>query len=306
MIPRSFARPCAGRRWLGAVLFILLGAPTPAIPADQVTVTDATGTAVTVTQPVQRVISLAPSLTDTVFELGAERQLIGAIAHDTHPPGAEHILSVGTVASLNFERIVQLKPQLILAWEGGTPGAWISRLRALKLPVYVSRTRTLAQVGSTLRDIGRLTGVSGERIASRYDALLAALRQRYANLPVVSVFYQVWADPLMTLNGQHIISDAIGTCGGRNVFADAPSLVPHVNIEAVLAAGPQVIATSVSSNDPGPGSGDSLDRWKTLPGLPAAENNHFVVLDADQVSRPTTRMLQAVETLCQGIDKARQ
>ncbi|MGB7180905.1 MAG: cobalamin-binding protein, partial [Burkholderiaceae bacterium] len=121
----------------------------------------------------------------------------------------------------------------------------------------------------------------------------------------VRVFYQVWARPLMTLNKQHLISDAMQICGATNVFADAPTLVPRVDPEAVLAAKPQVIATSVAGGKSA-GKSDGLEPWLKFTTLPAVRDQHFVVLDADQITRPTPDILDAVQALCEGIDRARQ
>ena len=272
--------------------------------AEPVSVTDGQGKQVSLKAPATRVISLAPSLTEIVFDLGAEQTLIGAIAYDDHPPGPNKILSVGSIAGLNYERILKLKPDLVLAWLGGTPKPWIDRLRELGVNVFVSRTNTLAEIGGTVQQMATLLGADANKLIGQYKRDLTALTDQHKNKEPVRVFYQIWAQPLMTLNNQHLIADAIRTCSANNVFGDAGPLVPRIGVEAVLAANPQVIATAVTGGLKS-GKPSGLKMWEPFTDVPAVKDNHYVVLDADLITRPTLRILAAVARLCDGIEAAR-
>lgn len=272
--------------------------------AQSITVVDGQDKQISLKQPATRVISLAPSLTEIVFDLNAEQTLIGAIAYDDHPPGPNKILSVGNVAGLNYERILQLKPDLVLAWLGGTPKPWIDRLRELGINVFVSRTNTLVEIGQSVSAIATLLDADASEIVKQFEQKLAAIAGKYKNQAPIRVFYQVWAQPLMTLNKKHIIADAIRTCGATNVFSEAGPLVPRVGVEAVLATNPQVIATAVTGG-PGSGKASGLKMWAPFTDVPAVNDQRYVVLDSDLMTRPTPRILEAVARLCEGIAAAR-
>ncbi len=272
--------------------------------AEPVSVTDGQGKSLSLKKPAARVISLAPSLTEIVFDLGAERTLIGAIAYDDHPPGPNKILSVGSVAGLNYERILKLKPDLVLAWLGGTPKPWIDRLRELGVAVFVSRTNTLEQIGVSVEKMARLLDADANKLVKQYQRQLGELTSQYQNKTPVRVFYQIWAQPLMSMNDKHVIADALRVCGATNVFADAGALVPRVGVEAVLAANPQVIATAVTGGAES-GKPDGLKMWAPFSDVPAVRDQRYVVLNADVITRPTPRILSAVAKLCEGIETAR-
>jgi iron complex transport system substrate-binding protein len=127
-----------------------------------------------------------------------------------------------------------------------------------------------------------------------FDARYHALQQRHAGRPAVRVFYQAWDQPLMTVNGSHLISDVIGVCGGRNVFADLPALAPQIDIEAVLAADPDVIIAGSANGAVSP----VLDAWRHWPRLSAVRNEHLYAIPWDLVARHTPRILDGAERLC--------
>ena len=211
-----------------------------------ITVTDDTGATVTLAAPAQRVISLAPHVTELLYAAGGGAKMVGAVSYSDYPPEAKQLPRVGDNKALDLERIVALKPDLIVVWRHGNAQRQLDRLRELHVPLFFSEPHHLDDVAVSLTKLGQLLGTSptADAAAAAYRPDIARLRTQYANRPPVSVFYQVWDQPLMTLNGEHMVSDVIALCGGRNVFAKLEPLVPTVSTEAVLAANPEAIVTA--------------------------------------------------------------
>jgi iron complex transport system substrate-binding protein len=272
-----------------------------------ITVTDDTGAAVTLTAPAQRVISLAPHVTELIYAAGGGNRLVGAVSYSDYPPEAKQIPRVGDNKALDLERIAALKPDLIVVWRHGNAQAQLDQLRALHIPLFFSEPHQLDDVAQTLTKLGTLLGTSNiaDAAASRYRQDIAGLRARYANRPPVSVFYQVWDQPLMTLNGTHMVSDVITLCGGRNVFAKLEPLVPPVSTEAVLAANPEAIFTASAGATKPDKPLPQLDRWRAWPSLTAAARNNLFAIDGDLIDRPTPRIAQGAAQLCEDLELAR-
>jgi iron complex transport system substrate-binding protein len=272
-----------------------------------ITVTDDTGAIVTLAQPAQRVISLAPHVTEIIYAAGAGAKLVGAVSYSDYPPEAKQLPRVGDNKALDLERIAALKPDLIVVWRHGNAQRQIERLRDLHIPLYFSEPHRLDDVAVTLTKLGQLLGTSttADAAARSYRQDIAKLRERYSTQPPVSVFYQVWDEPLMTLNGEHMISDVIALCGGRNVFAKLEPLVPTVSTEAVLAANPEAIVTAA----PGATTPDrplpSFDRWKPWTGMTAVAHDNLFAIDGDLINRPAPRLAQGAAQLCEDLALAR-
>jgi iron complex transport system substrate-binding protein len=272
-----------------------------------ITVNDDTDAPVKLPQPAQRVISLAPHVTEMIYAAGGGATLVGAVSYSDYPPEAKQLPRVGDNKALDLERIVALKPDLIVVWRHGNAQRQIDRLRELHIPLYFSEPHHLDDVAVTLTKLGQLLGTSpaADDAARAYRQDIAKLRARYSAQPTVSVFYQVWDEPLMTLNGEHMISDAIALCGGRNVFAKLEPLAPTVSTEAVLAANPEAIVMA----SPGATKPDrplpSLDKWKAWPGMTAVARGNLFAIDGDLINRPAPRLAQGAAQLCEDLDVAR-
>lgn len=254
--------------------------------------------------PVTRIISLAPSLTELIYAAGAGDYLVGAVSYSDYPPEAQRVARVGDFNAINIERIIELKPDLILTWQSGTSARDIQRLEQLGLPVLIRETQYLDDIPKLIAEIGQLTGQqdTANTEAERLRSQLNTLRQNYQNASAVSVFYQVWHQPLITVNGAQFMGQAIALCGGENIFADQTALAPHVSREAVINANPDVILLGGKSAN----QQAWLTQWQTLSFLTASQNQHIFLLDSDQYQRPTPRFIDGLNTLCQLIDQARQ
>ncbi|MFP6559902.1 cobalamin-binding protein [Paraburkholderia sp. B3] len=282
----------------------LLCAPTAHATVSAV---DDAGNTVTLAAPAQRVISLSPHITELIYAAGGGDKLVGTVSYSDYPPAAQHVPRVGDNRALDLERIVALKPDLIVVWRHGNAQQQLDRLRELHIPLFFSEPHHLDDVATSLTRLGVLLDTSSvaQRAASAYRHDIAQLRERYAGRTPVSVFFQVWDQPLMTLNGEHMISDVIALCGGRNVFAALQPLVPTVSTEAVLAANPDAIVTSsqgaTAPDKPLPG----LDRWRAWPSLTAVAHDNLFAIDGDLLTRPAPRIAQGAAELCKDLDLAR-
>lgn len=279
---------------------LLLAAVTADVRAD-ISVIDDSGANVVLARPAQRIVSLAPHLTEQLYAIGAGERIVGTTEHADYPPSARAIPRVARAHAISVEGIAALQPDLIVTWGSGFPAETVEPLRRLGVPVFVNEPRTLANVASSMRRLGVLTGLDGGPAAARFSARLDELRAAHAAQPPVRVFYQVWAEPLMTLTSRHVISEAIKLCGGRNVFADVPGISPTVSAEAVIAADPQLIATA----EPGARAGGALDYWKRFDTLSATRLDQFATLDADRINRQGPRLPDEIAVLCAAIARTR-
>lgn len=248
----------------------------------------------------KRIISLTPHLTEIVFAAGAGSKLVGVSSYSDYPEAARSLPGIGDAGKLDLEKIVMLKPDLVMAWQSSNQ-ADIRKLEKLGIRVFVTRADRLEDISRLLRITGSLTDTraQADRAADTLDAALLHARQHYAGRTTVRVFQLIWHQPLMTVNDNHIISDIIRTCGGINIFAAATLTTPTISAEDLLAANPQVIIDSSTA-------GTGLPVWKQrLPFLDAVSHNRILPVHPDLVHRPTPRILQAVEALCTYLEKVR-
>lgn len=272
---------------------LLLVLPVQAAPFR---VVDDAGQTLTFSQPPQRIISLTPHLTELVFAVGAGAQLVGVDSASDYPEAAQSLPRIGDYSRVNFERILALKPDLVLVWVGGNRAADIHALKQMGLTVLQTQATRLDDVARLLRLLGTISGhaVAGETAARNYARQLAALQAKSARGTPLKVFYQVWDRPLMTVGGTHWISDALELCGARNVFSDLQVLSPVVSIEAVLQRSPELI---VSGTD----APDMRRQWRRFANLPAVKRQAFVRVDADRLHRLTPRLIDGVAELCSAV-----
>jgi len=245
-----------------------------------------------------RVVSLAPSLSEIMLDLDAADLLVAVLAGDERPAALAHLPTVGRYGQLEFERLLQLAPDLILIAPGSVPPAQQAQLRGLGIDLLIVEPRRLDQLGDAFVRIGKRIGrpERGEQLTSEFRAALDALRQRYRREQPLSVFYQIWHQPLYTIGGEQLIGDALAVCGGRNLFADLPQPAPQVSVEAVLARNPEVILG---------GSNAELSAWQAWPQLHAVRQGQVWAVPDKGLERPSRQMLGAIEQLCELMAGAR-
>ena len=266
-------------------------------------VVDDAGDSLRLKAPAQRIISLAPNITEVLFHIGAGKQIVGADERSNYPSQASQIVRVNNHATANYELILSLRPDLVIAWQSGNGETIIERIRELGVPVFIVETRRLNDIPGLFKRLGQLSGHSKRALqkAAEFDYELNRLRTVNQAKKPIRTFYQIWSDPLITLNGQHMVSDVITLCAGTNIFAEAVPLVPYVNIESILAADPQVIIAGGSEQE----QKLEVARWQKWDSLSAVKNQHIYSIPSDLMQRHSERILEGAQMLCDYLDRAR-
>ena len=238
-----------------------------------------------------------------MFAAGAGAQLAAVVRYSDYPAAAARLPQVGDASRIDLERVIALKPDLILAWRTGNPAGDLERLERLGFRVFVTEPRRLSDIARLVRAVGALAGTqaAAEEAALEFERGLDALRARYGQAAPVRVFYEIWHRPLLTINGAHSISDVIRLCGGRNIFADAPVLTPSVSLEAILAGRPQVVLGGSSAI-----RADELEHeWRTA-SIAALRDLPVRYVPADLIQRQTPRIVQGARAVCAHLEEMRR
>jgi iron complex transport system substrate-binding protein len=266
-------------------------------------VIDDNGDKLTIAGVAQRIISLSPNTTEILFHIGAGEKIVGADEYSNYPQAANKIVRVNNHAAANYELILSLKPDVVIAWQSGNGEKIISRIRELNIPVFVVETSSLEDIPNLYRRLGQLSGRDSQANfqAENFSKRLNQLRTTYSSREQIRLFYQIWNEPLMTLNGDHMVTDMIELCGGVNVFADAAALVPYVNIESVVAANPHIIISGGNNKTDLLASGF----WRKWTGISAVKHQHLYAIPSDLLQRHSDRILEGTGLMCEYIDLVR-
>ncbi|MCZ6733684.1 MAG: cobalamin-binding protein [Gammaproteobacteria bacterium] len=286
--------------WRLLLLLVVVFAMVPVALA-KIEVQDDAGKIVSVAKPARRIVSLSPHATELLFAAGAGPYVVGVAAYSDYPQAAGDIPRIGDASGLNLEKIVGLRPDLVVAWKSGNPPRVVKRLEELGIPVFRSEPRSMGDIAENIEDLGMLADTLdvARRESADFRLRYSDLRSRYAHRKAVGVFYQIWHNPLMTVNGQHLISDVIQLCGGINVFSNLPTLTPQIDIEAVLQANPTAIVAA--------GFNDStvLDGWKKWTYVDAVKKDNLFLIPFNLIARQSPRILDGAERMCAALQKAR-
>lgn len=287
------------------ILFLLMSVAALAVPdSASIRVIDNTGQTLTLKEHPRRIISLSPHAAELLFAAGGGQWLIATPPYTDYPEAAKAVPHIGGHNNFSVESIVALKPDLILFWPGGNSKTLEQQLRAFGLPIYYSKAHSIEEIASELRNLGVLVG--SERGAKEADRLLAAwqqLEQQYSHRTAVPIFLEVASEPLMTLNGEHMVSRLFTLCGAHNIFADAPVLVPRISRETVVARAPAIIVEGDSGDRIG--SDQLYQEWQSFNTIPAVRNKMVFTFDGGHILRPTPRILLGAKALCEKVDQAR-
>jgi len=289
--------------WLKSLLLATLLVSSQ-VQAAAIEVTDAAGRSIHLEHPAQRLVSLSPHLTENLFNIGAGDRLVGAVSYSDYPEAALKVPRVGSYNQLDLEGIIAKQPDLILAWQSGNPTTQVQRLESLGFKVFYSEPRNFADISRELVALGQLTGKTQESkiVTNKLDNGIKKLRSQFATQRPLSIFYQIWEQPLMTINGEHLISEMLQICGGRNIFAKATSLTPRIDRESLLKANPQVIL----GGSQGEANPEWLKNWRAFPQLQAVQADNLFTVNSSLVTRPTLRSLAGTQAICKHLQKARQ
>jgi iron complex transport system substrate-binding protein len=281
-----------------AALATVLPLASHAVP---ITVKDDDGNTVTLQKPALRVIALAPHITELLFAAGGGSHVVGVVSYSDFPEEAKKIPQIGSNRELDLERIMALKPDLIVVWRHGSSERQVEMVRKLGVPMFHSEPPTLDAIADSVDKLGQLMGTEAvaRPAADGLRGQLAGLRKRYSNRPVVRSFYQVWDKPLYTLGGHHIVTDALRLCGGENIFAKLSLPAPVVGVEAVLQENPEAIFATAEKNYGG------VNMWKPYPTLTAVRNDNLFTIDGQLLNRAGPRMIAGTAQLCEKLELAR-
>ena len=271
--------------------------------AEPICVQDSLDRDVCLAEPAKRIVTLAPHLAENVFSAGAGDRLVGVTRYSDHPVEARALPRIGDFNAFSLERIAEASPDLVMVWGSGNGADAMANLEKLGFTVYVDELRKLEDIPVSIRNIGRLAGTSSiaEAVATDFYRTINALRAP-VDRPRISVFYQIWNEPLQTIGGDHMISEVIALCGGRNIFDDNALLAPQVSLEAVLARDPQVIVASGMDGREPPWLAD----WQRFPDLTAVRSGTVLFVHPDTLQRPTVRLAEGSREICRLIDAARE
>jgi iron complex transport system substrate-binding protein len=267
-----------------------------------ITVRDDDGNTVTLQKPAQRVIAMAPHVTELLFAAGGAERIVGTVTYSDYPEAAKSIPRVGDNRLVDMERVIAMKPDLIVIWMHGSSERQIDMLRQLGIPLFHSEPKKLDEIPDSLLRLGQLLGTesAAQPAAAAMRQQLDTLRKQYANRPPVRIFYQVWDKPLYTLNGAHIVSDAIRLCGGVNIFGSLKTTAPIVSIEGVLQEDPEAIFGTSEKNYGG------VNLWRPYANLKAVRNDNLFTLNGELLNRSGPRMIAGTTALCEKLELARQ
>ena len=250
-----------------------------------------------------RIVALAPHIVESLYAIGAGENIIATTEHSDYPEAAKQIPRVGNYARLQIERIVQLKPDVVIAWKTGNPEEDLVRLEKYGLNLVYSNPTSLESVANELLLLGKLSGreQKASLLAAQYLSRLNSLKARYQKAKPVSGFYEMWARPLRTVANKAWLQQQLEVCGVDNLFASLKDDYPLINLEKVLASNPQVVIQPSPHSKSAP---DALN-WDRWPHIPASKHGFIFHPDADKTHRMTARMLDELERLCEQVDQAR-
>ena len=283
---------------LRALLAAALGCLAVPAAADIALVDDA-GRTVRLARPAQRIVTLAPFLTELAFSTGAT--VVGVSAHSDYPGQARALPQVASAVAVDIEGVAALRPDLVLAWKDSVRSEDLERLAPFGIAVFVAQARRLDDVPRLLRAIGTLSGRDAGAMARDYSARLAQLRRSHAGSPRLAVLLEIWHRPLTTIAGPHWMNEALDVCGADNAFGDLPGVAPAIPWELVHARDPPAIVGAGSAA----GAQQFHANWQPRSALTAVKNGRMVWVDGDLIQRPTLRLAEGVAQLCAGLDRVR-
>jgi iron complex transport system substrate-binding protein len=285
----------------GVLAFALAALAAP-LAHGELRVVDDAGAQITLVAPARRIVSLAPHATELLFAAGAGGLVVGVVDGSNHPAQARALPVIGDARAIDVERIVALHPDLVVTWPYTSP-AQVGKLAARGIAVFTTDPRTIEGIAADIERLGTLAGTApvAAQSARRFRDTLAQASAAAAGRSQVRVFYQIWAEPIYTIGGRHLISQAIVACGGENVFASLVLPAPQVSVEAVIAARPEAIVAGADAAARPPW----LDHWLRWRDVPAVRHQQLHTVDADRLHRPGPRFADGVAELCAAIDQAR-
>lgn len=278
--------------FLGALCFLFIPAGVLGLE-----MTDEAGRRLQLDRVPGRIVALAPSITECLFALGLDQEVVGVTEHTNFPPQAASRPKVGSYVHLQLEAIVALRPDLVLATRDGNPREQIRRLEEMGLKVFVLDPRSLEGLFKTLLSLGELLGrrEAAEAVVFTMQERIEGIRRSLENKPRPRVLLQVGAQPLVVAGADTLQDHLIGLAGGHNVARPIGRGYPMLSLERAITLAPEVIIIS-SMADP-KGAEQEKEKWKRWKEIPAVKNGRVYVLDGDLIDRPSPRVVEGLQEL---------
>ncbi|MDH5547557.1 MAG: cobalamin-binding protein [Gammaproteobacteria bacterium] len=278
------------------LIAILISLPTTLLA--EIVVTDDAGTVLTLDKTATRVVSLSPGLTEMLFAAGGGEYIKGVVSYSDYPEEAKALPQVGGYNNIDIETIVSMKPDLVVSWKSGNPPLQISKLQSLGLNVFISEMREFDDIPRTLTQLGTIMGTESHALkaAKEFTTQLNALRAQYnpENTQPKSVYIQIWNDPLMSINGDHLISRIVGLCNGKNIFQNVQTVTITLDAETIIKENPDAIIATREGEQ-----GEQwLSRWRGWPFLKAVKQGELYMANPDHLVRHTPRIINGIKQVC--------
>lgn len=263
---------------------------------------DGLGRVVSLPSPATRVVTLAPSITEAAFSVGAGARVVGVSAWSDWPEPARSLPVVASAAGIEWESLARLAPDLVIAWEEGFRLQDVARIEALGARVFVARSRSLGDIVPLLESVALLTGGDAGPTARAFRHSLEVLRSRREGLTRLRVFLEVSHRPLLTAGRGHFLTEALSVCGADNVFGDRSEPAPSVSWEELFARNPDAIVGTGAL-----AQGEAVFRagWRPRSALAAVQRGKLAYVASAALGRPSPRVVEGIESLCAAIDGLR-
>lgn len=262
--------------------------------------TDALGRRVSVLHPPQRIISLAPNLTEMLFALGLDAEVVGVTSYCDYPPAARSKEKVGDTLQPDLERLISLRPDLVLVSTASQLESLMRRLSGLSIPVFVTDARTVREVVASLRALGEVTGATqnADALAAEMERRIAEVETHVRSLARPRVLYALQTEPLITIGRNTFLNDLIALAGGESISASEANGYPQFSRETVVARAPEVIVAQRLHGS----SAISTDALRRLfADTPAARSGRVALVDPDLVNRPGPRIVDGLEEMARAL-----
>jgi iron complex transport system substrate-binding protein len=258
---------------------------------------DEVGREVTFAFPPRKIVSLAPNITEILFSLGLNGEIVGVSIHCNFPEKAKTKPRVGSYISLDFEKITSLKPDLIIATGAGNTRDMVDRLGRLGFPTYVIYPRDFNDIVKSILHIGQI--VNREKEARQIAEEMKKRSQRVIGLtrglPRLKVFIEIGDAPIVTVGKGSFADDLIRLAGGENIAGKEKEVYPRLGMEEILKRSPDVIV--ISSMNPKGDYQKILQEWNRWKSIPAVKSGRIHLIDSDLLDRPSPRIIDGLEEL---------
>jgi iron complex transport system substrate-binding protein len=247
--------------------------------------------------PPKRIVSLAPSITEILFALGLDEEIVGVTTACDYPEAAKTVAKIGDAVSPDLETLVRLRPDLIIGIRGLHRAGLSGELERLGLSATMTDPGSVQKILEDIRTIGRLVGreAQADVLTASMMARIDSVRSRVQNEPRPTILYVLWNEPLTTATSSSYIGELIELAGGNNLIRSDHKGYRLFGMEEVLLKNPEVV---IFASEMGLGAAQAeRERWMRWEQVAAVEENQLYVLDSDLMHRPGPRIVEAIESL---------